>query len=248
MKHSLFITILLLSLMHQKAISQNDNSYKGNIFHVALGYGFQLPFADMKDLYGNNWNVSLELENQLPSNYLFGLEGQYLFGSVVNVDVLRRLRNANGDIYGNDQSIASIDLRERAFYIGAYIGKVLPISHSRSGIKLKLGAGYFQNWIRIQDNNNSVNQVFGDYEKGYDRLAFGIGINPFLGYQYISENKRINFYIGIDAMIGITKGRRDYQYDTMLPYKDDRLDGVAGIKAGWILPFFTTVHADELFY
>ncbi|HMG16699.1 MAG TPA: hypothetical protein VK590_14675 [Saprospiraceae bacterium] len=246
-QYLIFIFFLITSISVQLN-AQEDESYKGNVFHVALGYGYQFPLADMDYLYGNNWNVNLELEYQLPSNYFFGLDGQYLFGSTVKVDVLRNLRNASGDIYGNDQAIASIDLRERGLYLGAYIGKIIPFTNSRSGLKLKLGAGYFQHKIRLQDNNNSVNQVYGDYEKGYDRFTFGLGINPFIGYQYISNNKRINYYIGIDAMLGFTQGRRDYQFDTMLPYKDTRFDGVIGIRAGWILPFFTTVHADELYY
>ncbi len=248
MKQNLLFSFLLIVCINLPIYAQDDASTKGNVFHIDIGYGFQLPFADMANLFGNNWNVNLELEYQLANNYFFGLDGQYLFGSVVKVDVLRNLRNANGDIYGNDQALASIDQRERGLFVGAYLGKIFPISNARSGIKLKLGAGYFQHKIRLQDNNNSVNQVYGDYEKGYDRFTFGLGLNPFIGYQHISNNKRINYYIGFDAIIGFTQGRRDYQFDTMLPYKDKMLDGVIGIRAGWILPFFTTVHADELYY
>lgn len=242
----LIITLLLIGLTGLSA--QKKEFYSGNIFHVALGYGVQVPFADMKDLYGTNFNVGLELEYQLPSNYLFGIDGHYLFGTEVKQDVLVNLRNENGQIYGNTQVATSVELRERGIYIGGYIGKIIPVTNPRSGIKLKLGGGFFQHKIRVQDNENTVNQVYGEYEKGYDRLTFGIGLNPFIGYQYISNNKRINFYAGIDGILGFTQGRRDYQFDTMKPYKDKRFDGVIGIKAGWILPFFTTVVAEELYY
>ncbi len=222
--------------------------YKGNVFSVSLNYGYQFPMADMKELYGNNFNVGLAFEYQLKNNFLFGLEGQLLFGNDVKIDVIKNLRNDLGVIYGSDKSYASVALRERGWFVQTYIGKIFPLTNPRSGIKLKIGAGYFQHKIRLQDDLNNVNQIKGDYRKGYDRLAFGLGICPFAGYQYISNDRRINFYIGIESIIGITEGRRDYQFDTMQAFRDSRLDAVMGLKAGWILPFFTEVPAESYYY
>lgn len=224
------------------------DEYSGNIFHISLNYGYQFPLADLKELYGNNFNVGLVFENQLKNNFLFGIEGQYLFGNDVKPDVLKNLKNSEGVIYGNDKSFASVVLKERGWFIQGYLGKIIPISNPRSGIKLKVGAGFFQHKIRIQDDLNTVNQVKGDYRKGYDRMVFGIGVSPFLGYQFISNNKRVNFYIGVESILGFTEGRRDYQFDTMSPFRDKRFDAVLGFKAGWILPFFTGVPSESYYY
>lgn len=247
-KSLLIIACLCVATLAFAQLSAPKEEYKGNIFHISLNYGFQIPLGDMKDLYGNNFNAGLVFEEQLKSNYLFGIEGQYIFGNTVKQDVLVNLRNDLGNIYGNDKGIASVVLRERAWFIQAYVGKIIPITNPRSGIKLKIGAGYFQHKIRLQDDFSSVNQVKGDYAKGYDRLSFGLGVCPFIGYQYISNSRRVNFYIGAESIIGFTEGRRDYQFDTMKPWRDKRLDAVAGIKAGWILPFFTGIPADSYYY
>ncbi|HNL28877.1 MAG TPA: hypothetical protein PKL94_02795 [Saprospiraceae bacterium] len=222
--------------------------YEGNVFHIALSYGYQLPLADMKDIYGNNFNVGLSFEDQLKNNYLFGLEGQFLFGKNVKPDVLINLKDDQGIIYGNDKTYGSVVLRERGWYIQAYAGKIIPLNNPRSGVKLKLGAGYFQHKIRLQDDLNTINQIKAEYRKGYDRLTFGLGLSPYVGYQYISNDKRINYNIGIESIIGLTEGRRDYQFDTMSTFRSKRLDVVIGIKAGWILPFFTDVPAESYYY
>ena len=46
--------------------------YKGNVFSVSLNYGYQFPMADMKELYGNNFNVGLAFEYQLKNNFHMG--------------------------------------------------------------------------------------------------------------------------------------------------------------------------------
>lgn len=222
--------------------------YEGNVFHVALSYGYQFPLADMKTSYGNNFNVGLALENQLKNNFLFGLEAQMLFGKDVKTDVVKNLKDSQGLIYGNDKTFASLVLRERGWYFQAYAGKIFPVQNPRSGVKLKIGGGYFQHKIRLQDDLNTVNQVKGEYRKGYDRLTFGLGLSPYIGWQYISNDKRINYNIGIESIIGFTEGRRDYQFDTMQAYRDKRLDVVIGIRASWILPFFTAVPAESYYY
>ncbi len=228
--------------------ADKKTEYLGDVFHISLNYGYQFPLADMKELYGNNFNVGLVFEYQLKNNFLFGVEGQYLFGNDVKPDVLANLKNPAGVIYGNDKSFASVALRERGWFVQAYLGKIFPINNPRSGIKFKIGAGYFQHKIRLQDDLNTVNQVKGDYRKGYDRLSFGFALSPFLGYQYISNNKRVNFYIGAESILGFNEGRRDYQFDTMKPFRDKRFDAVLGIKAGWILPFFAEVASESYYY
>ncbi len=225
---------------------------KGNGILVNLSYGLQMPGGDIKPRFGNNSNLGLGLEYITDeTNWIFGFEGYFIFGSNVKQDVLSTLRTPEGFIIGNDRNYADIQLRERGIYTGALVGKIIPFSETRkrSGLRITLGAGLLQHKIRIQDDpNRSVPQLLGDYKKGYDRLTNGLAFNEFIGYQRLSENKRLNFYIGIEMTQGFTQNRRDFNFDTQARDDAKRLDLFFGIRAGWVLPFYFGQSADEIYY
>ena len=54
----------------------------------------------------------------------------------------------------------------------------------------------------------------------------------------MSNNRLTNFNIGFEFYQGFTKGRRDYQIDTMEPANELRKDLLYGIRFGWIIPVF----------
>ena len=68
-------------------------------------------------------------------------------------------------------------------------------------------------------------------------LSFDFKIlKEFIGYQHMSNNRLTNFYIGIEASQGLTRGMRDYQIDLMGPYTDNKFDVYLGLRAGWFFP------------
>ncbi|MBK8563680.1 MAG: hypothetical protein IPN76_10145 [Saprospiraceae bacterium] len=180
-----------------------------------------------------------------------GIQGDFLFGKKVNIDVLSNLRGSEGFVYADDGGFADVQLRERGLSFSAHIGKVIPISskNKRSGIRLTAGAGLLRHKIRIQDEPQVfVSSLGDDYKKGYDRLASGLVLTEFIGYQHIANNRLINFSIGVELYQGFTHGRRSFNFDTKLPGLEKRIDLLYGYRLTWMLPLFIGENPDEINY
>lgn len=248
----LFALVLVISAWGQKRPGSAGPLNVGKAYLFSISYGLQTPAGDLIDRFGPNANLGLGLDFlSAKGNWTLGFDGNYLFGQEVKTNVLANLLTPEGYIIGNDKTYADIQLRERGFFVGARIGKIIslfPTVH-RSGIKISLSTGLFQHKIRIQkDPIREVPQLSGDYRKGYDRLTNGLAFSEFIGYQMLSANRRINFYAGIECLQAFTQSRRDFNFDTRERDKQKRLDMLFGIRVGWILPFYFGKEADEVFY
>lgn len=220
-------------------------------FLIGLDYGYNLVGADMKDRFGNHLqvgaNVSYILRNR---SFALGVKANYFFGDTVFQDVLAHLRDENGFLIGINGDYAQVKLRQRGFEFGAYLSKTFSLGtlNKRSGLRIDLGASYLQHWIRIQDDFNTVAQFNDPYEKGYDRMTSGLALDEFIGFQYLADNRRINFYAGFTFTQAWTKGRRDYDFPTQSSLKDDRFELMSGIKVGWVLPIYLETQPEEIYY
>ena len=245
-------SILFFSLFFLPKLQAQDlNGNKGIGLLFNISYAYQVPGGDLVDRFGNNFNLGLNLEYlSKNSNIIFGFESGFIFGSEVKTNVLSNLVTAEGLIIGNDRAFADIQLRERGFYIGAMVGKLFSLSevNKRSGIRLTVSSGLLQHKIRIQDDPlRDVAQLSTEYKKGYDRLSNGLAFNEFFGYQYLSRNKRINFYAGVEFTQAFTQSRRDFNFDTMSVDEASRVDLLFGVRVGWVLPFYLG-NASEIYY
>ena len=224
------------------AFLQTSSLNTGNAWMGEVSYGFQVPSGDLSARFGSNFSLGAGIQwMSKESNWLIGVQGQFLFGQQVNEDVLSPLRTAEGFLIGNDRTPADIQLRERGGYLGLQIGKLFSLDQNnpRSGLRISLGGGLLQHRIRIQkDPARTVAQLEGNYAKGYDRLTNGPALYQWAGYQVFSKNRQVNFYIGLEAIQGFTRGRRDWQFDLQQPYTSDRLDLLWGIRAGLTLPVY----------
>jgi hypothetical protein len=142
---------------------------------------------------------------------------------------------------------------ERGWVFMGRVGKVLtkvPFTkldaglNPNSGFLLMLGAGMVQHKIQIKSNALALTE---DMIKGYDRLSNGPALSQFLGYLFLSNNRLVNFYFGIECIQGWTQNRRGYNYDTMQEDTKTRMDIMTGIKLGWVLPLYKKV-PDEFYY
>lgn len=243
--------ILLLSLFLCFSF-QSYGQNKGNALLLTINYGNQFPQKDLKPRFGNNLTVGFNLEYlTAKSNLIFGLQSSLIFGNEVKENVLSTLQNENGIIYNNNFSNATVDLRERGFYSGAYIGKLFGLlkENKRFGIRVQLGAGLLQHKIRIQvDPNSFVTELTDEGQKGYDRLTNGLALQQFVGYQHHSKNRLINFYAGFEFIEGFTMNRRNINVDTGLTDTAERLDLLVGFRLGWTLPFYLGEKADTIYY
>lgn len=250
-QYKYILSAFCLFFIWQNSNAQNDKLDSPKYLLLNLTYNIQFPGGDMKDRYGQNNAAGIGLEFLSRKNIIYGLSSDFLFGTKVNEDVLAPLRNTDGTIIGNNRSLSSIKLTERGWNVNLLLGKLWNINkkQSKSGIRTTIGAGILQHKIRIQQDPQSlVPQAEGEYAKGYDRLTNGLAITEFIGYQLVSNNKRINFIAGFEFVQGFTKNRRDINFDTMMKDDDNKFDTLIGIKLGWTLPFQIGISKEEVFY
>jgi hypothetical protein len=169
----------------------------------------------------------------------------------VKTDVLANLRGSEGYVYSDNGGLSDIKLRERGLLLSAHLGKVFAFSerNKRSGLRVTVGGGFLTHKIRIQDEPSVLaSSLSGDYKKGYDRLANGFALTEFIGYQFIANNRLVNFSIGAEFTQGFTQGRRSLNFDTKSPGLEKRLDLLNGFRLTWTLPFFIGENPDEISY
>lgn len=248
----LFMFVCMCCLMPGRGSCQDGARNKGNAFAFNISYAYQLPAADLSQRFGANSNVGMGFEYITDgSDFILGLQTGFLFGNEVKTDVLAGLRTVEGYIIGNDRVVADIQLRQRGFYIGGMVGKLLPLSvkEPRSGLRFTLGTGLLQHKIRIQDDaQRPVAALADEYKKGYDRLSNGLAFNGFLGYQMLSLDGRINFFVGVEATYAGTRNRRSFNFDTRSADTRQYNDVLLGLRAGWIVPFYVGKSAREIYY
>lgn len=244
-----FIFLLFTSFLSAQGLAGERNA--GSVVLIDVGYGRHFNGGDLNDRYGNNWAIEMGVDYLANnSSWSFGVFGQYLFGSTVKQDVLANLRTSSGYLIGNQRDPADVQLRLRGYFGGVRVGKIISLGgeNPRSGLKLAVGAGWVRHWIRIQnDPAQSINQLVGDYRTGYDRRTDGPTLYQFVGYQNLSLNGRVNFYIGGEFFQGFTQERRDFNFTDESTFEKKRLDLIAGIRCGLIIPLYIN-NGEEIFY
>lgn len=235
----LFILPVLLGLPSYGQGGLRDTSI--NIVPVTVSYSFQIPQGELSERFGWNHNIGLSGGIKLKSNYLFALEGTFIFGNNVNDrGMLRQISTFNGAIVDQEGKMASVLLFERGYTITAYVGKVIPVvgPNPNSGILLKLGGGYMRHKVRIESQNNTLPGLEGEYAKGYDRLTAGPMASAFVGYQHFGNSRIVNFLVGFQMDIGFTRNLRPFNFDTGRSEDGVRFDGLNGLRVGWTLPIY----------
>ena len=252
-KHiKLFFISILISLFFLSAIfSQSNRNNVGNAIGLNLSYGVHVPGGDLSSRFGTNFSISSSLEYLIDrNNLIIGVEFNFLFGNNVEEDVIASLRNKDGLLIGTNGQITDVFLRERGLFYGLALGKLFTIipTNPKSGIRLSISPGVLQHKIRIQDDSNSILQLQGEYAKGYDRLSRGFALKQLIGYQHLSNDGRINFFLGFDFIQGFTKNQRPINFDTGIIEQSSRNDFLWGIRATWVLPIYFGKVKEERFF
>jgi len=228
---------------------------KGFIINGNVGY--DLPGGDMAKRFGSSYRLGPALFYKTASNWIIGVKCDFILGNIIKQDSLMinirdkysapsthlyEFINKNGDRVG-------VPVYERGYAIGIEGGKIISTNKFRpdNGIELLGTVGFMQHRIDIFNEDKSVWQIQGSYLKGYDRLTNGLFAEAYAGYIYFARNRLLNFNIGLDALFGFTKGRRDYLYDVMRPDNKNRLDMLFGIRGGWFIPIFKRKSEELLF-
>ncbi|MCX6291309.1 MAG: hypothetical protein NT126_06045 [Bacteroidetes bacterium] len=242
---SCFLVGLVAAFMVRDASAQfsvRDSS----VSFVMLGgtFAYQIPGGDMAKRFGNNFNVGGTFQWKTKKNWIFGIDGEFLFSErVKETNILDKISTSQGYIIGEDGFYADILLYERGLMFSAKAGKIFPVigPNPNSGLVVTLGAGLLQHKIRIEDKRNSAPQLSDEYKKGYDRLTNGLSVTEFLGYVNFSNRRMVNFMGGFEFTQAFTKNRRDFNFDTMEKDTKSRLDLLFGFRFAWLIPIYKRV-------
>lgn len=205
--------------------------------HVSL----QTPGGDMKTRFGNNISLGVGFMRKTNKNFLWGAEVNYIAGADVKEKyVLDSLKTSRGQFINTDGNFSDVRTFERGFSTYAKIGKVFPIlsPNKNSGIMVMAGLGFIQHKIHIEVLNENVPALNEEYRKGYDRLTNGISIHEFIGYYYLSQSNRLNFYAGFDFSQSFTQNRRDWDFFAQKKLDEQRKDYLNGFKFGFVIPIY----------
>lgn len=217
---------------------------------VGVNFGGQLPMFDMSQRFGANLRAGGSFLLKTRGNWIFGLESNYLFGQNVREDVLTQLKTPEGYVIDNLGNPADIRVTERGLSLHLVGGKVIPFANvnKHSGILLCLGVGALQHKINVYDGQRNIAAIKGDLVHGYDRLSAGFSVSESIGYLFLSENRLLNFYFGLEFYQATTQSLRKLNYDTGISDTQKRLDGLAGFRIGWILPLYKKAPNEYYYY
>lgn len=211
------------------------------VFLLGPSFAYQLPGGNLAERFGYNFNVGVNFMGKMKNNWLFGFEGQFIFGDQLKENsILDSISTQQGYVIGTNGGYADIFLYERGFQFFLKAGKVFPVFHSNSnsGLMATVGAGLLQHKIRIENDDNNVPQLHGEYLKGYDRLTNGLSITEYIGWIYLGKNHLANFSAGIEFTQAFTKNRRTFNYNEMKHDDTSRIDLLTGFKVSWFIPFY----------
>ena len=245
----LAIVLLFVGFGSNQLTAQNG----GNALLAQFGYGSFQPAGDLSDRFGRFDSPTVGLEWINRKNLIIGVRGDFFFGNNVTENTIGDLRNDLGFLYGLGEEPAVVSLKMRGVSGYVYVGKLFPLSkdNARSGIRLTLGGGALQHKIRVQnDPQMPTPQLAGEYVQGYDRLTNGVALTQTLGYQLLSKNRRVNFYVGLEVTEGFTQNRRNANFfQEPIAETGNRSDLMIGLRAAWILPFYLNADGtDQIFY
>lgn len=220
-----------------------------NVGAFKFNYNRILPLNQLADRFGNFNSVGFGFSYKLKNNIQFEIEGNYIFGNQIKEPgLLSNMATKDGNITDGGGLYSNIAVTQRGGNGFISVGKVFSFKkpNPNSGILLSVGVGSLLHLIHIADQNNQTPQIQGDYNKGYDRLAYGIAFKEGIYYQFFSEKHLWNFVVGVEYMQGLTKAKRPIYYDTEQRETGTRKDNALSFKFSWLIPIYK--RAPQEFY
>lgn len=241
-------------LLFQAPKAHAQRNVRDSIIFIGMfspSVSFQFPMGELSRRTGFFFSVGGPIRFKTKKNWLFGAEGFFTHGAKVKEpNLIQNLKTASGDVIAQNGQFATMNIYFRSWHVAAGFGKLFPWfgPNKNSGMYIMFSPGFIQHRIRYEVKGNNVEQLKGEYVKGYDRYSGGFAMKQEIGYKQVSNSRRINFYIALEFLQSATKSYRGYNYDTESTDTKYRFDGFFGIKAGWMVPFFSKKTNGEYYY
>jgi hypothetical protein len=245
MLKKLVFSIAIVFGLSQNILSQasiSDNSVF--ISYLTINYGAFVPGGDLANRFGFTNYLGGSFTIKTENNMTYGISGAGYFGNDVRVpNLLHGMLNDKGNVLDDNAIVSTVLFLQRGYQITFEVGKIFHVGkvNPNSGIYLNLGLGYNSNWIRIENQKNTIPQLSKEAKKYYDRKVAGIMFTEYIGYQYFSNKGMANFTAGFEFMQGINSDFRTYNIDDKAAVDGNYLDLYFGIKVGWLILFRKTM-------
>ena len=235
LKRILFISFLVLCtfpLFSQGSIADTTKT----IPYISISYQFFVPGGDLAERFGVGNMIAGDFNVKLRSNFEIGAGGAYIFGSEVKEEnLLHGMRTSDGNILDDNIKNSEVFFFMRGWKTGITVSKIVSVlsPNPKSGIKIGFGIGYSQNWIRIENQENTIPQLSDEYKTYYDRKVGGIYLEEFIGYELFSSSGIANFIGGFQFRQGFNNQLRSYNIDDKASVSGNSLDLYFGVKLAW---------------
>jgi len=249
MKKKIIIVVLFFTIYGAFAqVNIKDSSIYTPL--ISVSYGYYFSEGDLIKRFGNNSSLQMNIDFKTRKYWTFGINGSYFFGRYVKENLFDSITTSTGGHINKNGEFSDVRLYERGFTVSGTMGRMFAFKNPNpnSGIMVSVGLGFIQHKIRIETIGNNVPQLSKQYKKGYDRLSNGLLLSENIGYMYLSNNRLLNFYIGLEFMQGFTQSRRSFDYDRMKQDTQKRLDLLYGAKISWVLPLYKKAPQDYYIY
>jgi hypothetical protein len=228
------ICIALISI-----VFLNTNAQENKQSAFTFNYNYQIPIGELANTFGNNSAIGVSYFMQKTNNIIFGIEGNYMFGSdIKDATIFNNISTSNNAIIGADGHYANINIMQRGFDSYLFAGYAFHFSESNlSGIYFSQGLGYLQHQIFIDTKNQNVPQLDEEMKKGYDRFSNGLSTKLSADYRYFHKEGRFQISSGLNYTMAYTKNQRLYDFANNKYYIGNRTwDQLLGIKIEIIIP------------
>jgi len=220
-------------------------------FLFPFSYKFQIPAANLAERFGTNFSVGSGILLKTEKNWIWGVEGSYLFGNTIRQNSLLNsyVYHSTGLIIDDGGQPANVAFNQRGWTATARIGKLIPLKPERkeSGLLVLGGLGILQHKLHVDTRGSSVYVLNGPYVKGIDHLSNGFSLVQQIGYLHLDKRRLINFSISFEAYQAFTRNRRAYNFDEMGANDELRVDLLFGVRFSWILPVYRE-HSNQYFF
>ena len=208
--------------------------------YASGGAGF--PGGDMEKLYGTHYLIGGGFLRATRDNWIYGIEGHYLFGGEIKTNPLAIISTQSGDLLDLRGSFGQFTADERGLILphvkfGRYIRKSIFKADENSGLALLIGAGYMKHWLHFQETDGNLIQIRDDYERGYDLMTNSLIMSQSATYMYMSRNF-VHFFLSVEALQGWGSRRPTFleQYVNENNEPIETFDTSFSMKFGLIVP------------
>ena len=218
--------------------------------YVGIGadFGGVVRRGGWSETYGPALVTGFRVEAGTPKGWVFGVQGELLYGSDVRVDPIAGLRTEVGLLGDESAAAAPVDvpLRSRGFRLGVLAGYQRDFAEGPIGWRVLVGPAYTVHNIRIQnDAELQTSNLSDDVKRGYDRRAGGPGAYAEAGVFYARDNRNFVAFLSATANAFASEPLRSTQFDLRRAAPDAGTDVALGLKLGFVTALFRPASLEE---